>query len=755
MKNADRTLAILTLLASLLPPLITLSYAQLQDEARALLNIKQAVGLKSPNLASWSTSSNGGPCVGKWAGVTCDSSQRIIQLNMSGLSGFKLEGVLPNDAFSNLTSLRSLDFSYNRLKSPFPSLDNLKNLHDLNFSQNHFNGNLPQTIFNLPNLVELRLNENNLTGRIPEGISNLKGLELIWLGGSNKFESPLPKGLALLPNVEILTLAGSAFEENLPKEWAVWVNLTYLNLHTNKFTGDLPSEWGSKFTKLQKLSLYENHLTGKIPDSWKGMISMKEFRLRDNYLSGPVPSWLAQLANVNASVDLKCNYLRGPYPQWFSDANTWMGNCFDSASRSHDDKCRDDNTCEDGPPKSDGKKNSTAAIIGVVVAVAVFCVILVILYILWSRAYVPRSRRLRRDTGAEDWVVPQGVRRFTYKEILKATKSFDKSCEIGEGGFGKVYFGKLEDGKHVAVKRAGDFSHQGMKEFQNEITLLSRLHHRHLVRLEGFCDDKDEQILVYEYMVNGNLHRHLFEKEAVLLNWYRRLEIALTVAQGLDYLHSFAEPPIIHRDVKPSNILLDDNMAAKVSDFGISKANLDMDTHISTRPAGTAGYVDPEYFLRRHLTTASDVYGYGVVLLELITGQLSIDHKRLEDYNLVAWFKPRKIKQGIQAVIDPRLGSNFPVEAYDEVAEIAMDCTAFERGDRPTMKFVASKLEQILSGLIPPPEHFQPVSSTTSEGKASSMQVSPATSRTGATGEVLLTYIKLDPTFNATAFEPR
>ncbi|KAH6557645.1 hypothetical protein KP509_1Z102000 [Ceratopteris richardii] len=244
-------------------------------------------------------------------------------------------------------------------------------------------------------------------------------------------------------------------------------------------------------------------------------------------------------------------------------------------------------------------------------------------------------------------------------------------------------------------------------------------------------------------MVNGNLHRQLFEKEAIFLNWYRRLEIALAVAQGLDYLHSFADPPIIHRDVKPSNILLDDNMSAKVSDFGISKANLDMDTHVSTRPAGTAGYLDPDYFLRRHLTTASDVYGYGVVLLELITGQLSIDHKRLEDYNLVAWFKPRVVKQGIQAVIDPRLGSNFPIDAYEEVAEIAMNCTAFERGDRPTMQFIASKLEQILSGLIPPPEHFQPVSSTF-EGKAPSMEVSPATSRTGVTGEPLLTDIILE-----------
>ncbi|KAH6557646.1 hypothetical protein KP509_1Z102000 [Ceratopteris richardii] len=501
---------------------------------------------------------------------------------------------------------------------------------------------------------------------------------------------------------------------------------------------------GTQINKIAARLLYDNDLRGEIPDSWKGMISLKEFRLKNNGLSGSVPSWFEELFKAGARVDFKCNYLIGPYPQWFNDSTTWKGNCFNSDTQAHDNKCNDHNTCETGPPKPGGtSKSSTAVIASVVVAVAVLCVILVAFYIFWSKADVSKGRRRRRGKGADDWVVPQGVKRFTYKEVLKATKSFDKSCEIGEGGFGKVYFGKLEDGKRVAIKRAGEFSQQGMKEFQNEITLLSRLHHRHLVRLEGFCDDKDEQILVYEYMVNGNLHRQLFEKEAIFLNWYRRLEIALAVAQGLDYLHSFADPPIIHRDVKPSNILLDDNMSAKVSDFGISKANLDMDTHVSTRPAGTAGYLDPDYFLRRHLTTASDVYGYGVVLLELITGQLSIDHKRLEDYNLVAWFKPRVVKQGIQAVIDPRLGSNFPIDAYEEVAEIAMNCTAFERGDRPTMQFIASKLEQILSGLIPPPEHFQPVSSTF-EGKAPSMEVSPATSRTGVTGEPLLTDIILE-----------
>ncbi|KAH7302336.1 hypothetical protein KP509_23G068000 [Ceratopteris richardii] len=715
---------------SFLSALCSSSEAQSDDQALALLSIKSEVGASSPNITSWNTAFNGGPCGDKWVGVVCDASGRITGLNMSG---FYLKGKLPTDVFSSLTNLESIDFSNNELQSPFPSLNNLKNLHDLNFSNNLYKEGFPETLLSLTSLVELRFDENNLTGSIPEEISNLKLLEE-------------------------MTVWGSDLNQKLPPEWSVWVNLTYLNLHDTNIHGDLPSEWGAKFTKLQQLSLYNNKLTGPIPDSWKGMTSLDQFRLKNNYLSGPVPSWISQLANAS-DVDFVCNYLTGTVPSVFVYKDTWQGNCFDSDSRSHDQKCTGDGTCKGGPPTEDSHDHfPTGGIIGIVIGLVILsCVILAFGYVLWRRPDYIQRRRCRRDKGADNWEVPQGVRRFTYKEILKATKSFDQSCEIGEGGFGKVYLAQLEDDKHVAIKRAGDMSHQGMKEFQNEITLLSRLHHRHLVRLEGFCDDRDEQILVYEYMSNGNLHRQLFDKHAINLNWYRRVEIALSVAKGLDYLHSFADPPVIHRDVKPSNILLDDHMIAKVSDFGISKANPEMDTHVSTRPAGTAGYLDPEYFLRRHLTTASDVYGYGVVLLELITGQLAIDHKRLEDYNLVGWVKPRLVKQGIDSIVDPRLGQNYPVDAYKELAEIAVGCTAFERGDRPTMQHVVNKLEILLASLVPPPENMAPVSLSPGTSLLKS-QESSAQFSAGSGVDITnqsMGDLKIDLAFKGTTVEPR
>jgi serine/threonine protein kinase len=265
-----------------------------------------------------------------------------------------------------------------------------------------------------------------------------------------------------------------------------------------------------------------------------------------------------------------------------------------------------------------------------------------------------------------------------------------------------VFHGTLDDGKMVAIKRASEQSLQGTTEFRNEVLLLSRLHHRHLVRLEGFCDDKGLQILVYEFMRKGNLHDHLLDSEkGKPLSWSTRLEIAVGVAQALDYLHSYADPPVIHRDIKPTNILLDDRFIAKVSDFGISKETPEFNTHVSTRPAGTAGYLDPEYFLRQQLTTASDVYAYGVVLLELITGQKAIDHMRFEEINLIGWVKPRFKEMGVAGIVDPAMGEDYDPEILKVMTEVALMSAASRKNDRPTMKEVLSLLEPHLKAFDP------------------------------------------------------
>lgn len=722
--------------------------AQTDDQAAALMAIKRAVGSTNPSLSSWNSSSSS-PC--NWTGVGCDIHLKVIKLNMSG---FGLEGTLLPNAFSNLTSLQSLDFSKNNLKSPLPAFDPLTDLQYLNLTSNDIQESFPSSLLNLANLVDLHIDNNYFIGSLPEQISKLQNLEQLWMGNSS-ISGPLPKGLESLTHLTVLSAWGlDLYTMTLPPEWGIWVNLTYLNLHNGQVSGPLPPEWGGNFTKLERLLLYKNDLKGVIPDSWKGMTSLQLVKISNNELYGSVPAWIGQLEH-NATVDFDCNYLNGTAPTSFN-ATTWKGNCFDSDLLAHSQQCTGGLGCSEFfnelNSSSKGRSFPKGAIIGIVVGVVlVLCGILGLVW--WLKpVYGSKTSRRRRkgDQDDGDWEVPQGVRQFTFKEITRATKSFNKSCQIGEGGFGKVYVAQLEDNRLVAIKRAADLSFQGTKEFRNEITLLSRLHHRHLVRLEGFCDEKNEQILVYEYMKNGNLHRHLFDKNASTLNWYRRLEIAVSVAQGLDYLHAFANPSVIHRDVKPSNVLLDENMIAKVSDFGISKANPEMDTHVSTRPAGTAGYLDPEYFLRRHLTTASDVYGYGVVLLELLTGQLAIDHKRLEDYNLVGWVKPKLQRKDIQGIIDPRIGPKYPVEAYRQVAELAVQCTSFERADRPSMQTVASTLEGILSKLTPPPEHLLPVTLAFSPGMTGKEPQSQ-----GSTSTEVVSEVKIEFGFQDSVVEPR
>uniref|UniRef100_I1LUN8 non-specific serine/threonine protein kinase n=1 Tax=Glycine max TaxID=3847 RepID=I1LUN8_SOYBN len=243
-------------------------------------------------------------------------------------------------------------------------------------------------------------------------------------------------------------------------------------------------------------------------------------------------------------------------------------------------------------------------------------------------------------------VAEKGLQVFTFKQLHSATGGFSKSNVIGHGGFGLVYRGVLNDGRKVAIKFMDQAGKQGEEEFKVEVELLSRLHSPYLLALLGYCSDSNHKLLVYEFMANGGLQEHLYPVSnsiitPVKLDWETRLRIALEAAKGLEYLHEHVSPPVIHRDFKSSNILLDKKFHAKVSDFGLAKLGPDRaGGHVSTRVLGTQGYVAPEYALTGHLTTKSDVYSYGVVLLELLTGRVPVDMKRPPGEGvLVSWVR--------------------------------------------------------------------------------------------------------------------
>lgn len=344
-----------------------------------------------------------------------------------------------------------------------------------------------------------------------------------------------------------------------------------------------------------------------------------------------------------------------------------------------------------------GSSLSGGAIAGIVIGAVIFTAIVVaVVMALFLKRHHRYAAPLRAIRKHHERIKVAGVKDFTYEEMAKATKNFDDSCEIGQGGYGKVYKGHLDDGTVVAIKRAQEGSLQGGREFYTEIELLSRVHHLNLVSLIGFCDDEGEQMLVYEFMENGALRDHLDVTSRQPLSFPMRIRIALGAAKGILYLHTAANPPIYHRDIKASNILLDGKGRAKVADFGLSKlapvAELEgaAGGHVSTVVKGTPGYLDPEYFLTHKLTDKSDVYSYGVVLLELITGMLPISHGK----NLVREVNLAYGAGMILSKVDARMGS-YPSECLQPLVCLAIACCKDDTDSRPSMSEVVQELEAI------------------------------------------------------------
>ncbi|KAK4785696.1 hypothetical protein SAY86_002385 [Trapa natans] len=289
---------------------------------------------------------------------------------------------------------------------------------------------------------------------------------------------------------------------------------------------------------------------------------------------------------------------------------------------------------------------------------------------------------------------------FTYQELAEATNGFSSQNLLGEGGFGSVYKGYLHDGREVAVKQLKVGGGQGEREFKAEVETISRIHHRHLVSLVGFCIDDNGSLLVYDFVANNSLYFHLHGEERPVLDWEKRFRIAAGAARGLAYLHEDCHPRIIHRDIKSSNILLDSNFEARVSDFGLAKLALDANTHVTTRVMGTFGYMAPEYASTGKLTEKSDVYSFGVVLLELITGRKPVDVSQpLGDESLVEWARPLLSHaldtEDFQGLADPRLGNNFVESEMFRMIEAAAACVRHSAAKRPRMGQVVRAFDSL------------------------------------------------------------
>lgn len=314
--------------------------------------------------------------------------------------------------------------------------------------------------------------------------------------------------------------------------------------------------------------------------------------------------------------------------------------------------------------------------------------------------------RSRNSLNSKDASVKDGganqiaAKTFTFRELAAATRNFRGDCLVGEGGFGRVYKGRLESNQVVAIKQLDRNGLQGNREFLVEVLMLSLLHHPNLVNLIGYCADGDQRLLVYEYMPLGSLEDHLHDLTPgkKILDWNTRMKIAAGAAKGLEYLHDKASPPVIYRDLKCSNILLDEGYYPKLSDFGLAKLGpVGDNTHVSTRVMGTYGYCAPEYAMTGQLTVKSDVYSFGVVLLEIITGKRAIENSKAGgEQNLVSWARPlfqdrKKFKQ----MADPMLQGQYPLRGLYQALAVAAMCVQEQPNMRPSIADVVTALSYL------------------------------------------------------------
>ncbi|KAE8676586.1 Nodulation receptor kinase [Hibiscus syriacus] len=465
--------------------------------------------------------------------------------------------------------------------------------------------------------------------------------------------------------------------------------ITDLDLSSNKFKGAMPPSI-TKLTYLKTLNLSNNDFSGEIP-SFPSSSNLTSVDISNNELEGSLPQSLISLPHLRA-LYYGCN------PQLDSELPSTLNSSkltTDSGACSRKSR---------GPIR--GIVIGAAACGSAVITVALGAIV-VCLYrqkLMAKRKYNGTGLSLAKNlvfsipSTDEVFVRPISIQTYTLEYIEIATQNY--KTLIGEGGFGSVYRGTLPDGQEVAVKVRSATSSQGTREFENELNLLSAIRHENLVPLLGYCWENDQQILVYPFMSNGSLQDRLYGEAAKrkILDWPTRLSIALGAARGLMYLHTYGGRSVIHRDVKSSNILLDNSMCAKVADFGFSKyAPQEGDSNASLEVRGTAGYMDPEYYSTQQLSAKSDVFSFGVVLLEIISGRepLNIQRPRNE-WSLIEWAKPFIRESKIDEIVDPNIKGGYHAEAMWRVVEAALACIEPFSAYRPGMDDIVRELEDAL-----------------------------------------------------------
>ncbi|GMH31208.1 hypothetical protein Nepgr_033051 [Nepenthes gracilis] len=476
-------------------------------------------------------------------------------------------------------------------------------------------------------------------------------------------------------------------------------NLQIVLLQNNNISGPIPTEIG-RLSKLQTLDLSSNSFTGEIPSSLSRLKNLQYLRLNNNSLSGAIPFSLANITQL-AFIDLSYNNLRGPVPRFQAKTFNIVGNpqicatgtekdCYGMTPLPLSFNLSDSQSSQ---PSGKPKGHKVALAFGT----SLVCICLLILgfgFLLWRRERHNQQIFFDVNEQHHQHVCLGNLTRFSFRELQIATNNFSSKNILGKGGFGIVYKGFLRDGGVVAVKRIKDGNAIGGEiQFQTEVEMISLAVHRNLLRLCGFCMTPTERLLVYPYMSNGSVASRLKEKPA--LDWGTRKRIALGAARGLLYLHEQCDPKIIHRDVKAANILLDDYCEAVVGDFGLAKLLDHQDSHVTTAVRGTVGHIAPECLSTGQSSEKTDVFGFGILLLELITGQTALEFGKAVNQKgaMLDWVKKIHQEKKLDVLVDKDLTDSYDRIELEEMVQVALLCTQYLPSKRPKMSEVVRMLE--------------------------------------------------------------
>lgn len=625
----------------------------------------------------------------------CSSLVRLI------LGPNNLTGELPE--FANNSSLLYMDLSLNRLSGTIPqSLGNCVNLTTIKWSRNKLFGPIPQVIGKLANLQVLNLSYNGLTGQLPQQISRCSKMYLLDLGFNN-LNGSIPSSLTNLTLLSRLKLQGNQFSGGIPDFFPKFTNLLEVQLGGNTLGGTIPSSLGSLHSLQIALNLSSNELTGEVPFQLGSLNSLQRLDLSLNNLTGSLSS-LAGLSSL-LEVNVSFNHFKGPVPEkWMklldSSPNSFLGNpglCI--SCRAGDSSCVKSTVLNFCGRTSGNKKGFSKIHVILLVLGSSFICFLVCL------ALGCALLRLKKAEAEEMPSLHQGSS-FLLNKVLEVTENLNGKYELGRGAQGTVYKATISPENVYAVKKLVFDDQQGSNSSMlREIQTLGKIRHRNLVKLVDFWLRKDYGLILYEFMEGGSLHHVLHElKPAPVLEWHIRYRVALGTAQGLAYLHEDCNPSIIHRDIKPKNILLDSDMEPHIADFGIAKImdQISSASH-STAVMGTIGYFSPETAFSTRKSKESDVYSYGVVLLELLTRKKALDEAFQENIDIVGWVcSTLHSTNDMEAVIDPDLMDEIVAsvqlqEEVDGVLLLAFRCVSKVASERPTMREVVKELTDMKS----------------------------------------------------------